>query len=130
MNNSKKNKQKKKNAVSLVESQLLSLLYGAAKDRCTYIQKQKAISCHSALNCLEKSCIPRKELKGQLKTPFERTQLVNITAEASVFVVISRAKLLQANIEQSTLLCLNFPHGVKHRSRLRVERPACTVRRS
>lgn len=48
--------------------------------------------------------IPRKELKGQLETVFEGTQLVNITAEASIPVVISRTKPLQANNQRRTLL--------------------------
>lgn len=76
---------------------------------CTDIQKQKTISCQAlrhiaSLDSSEKSYIPRKELKGQLEAPFECTQLVNITAEALVSVVISRTKLLQANTKQSTLL--------------------------
>lgn len=57
------------------------------------------------------SCIPRQELKRQLETPFEGSQLVDITAEASVTVIISRAKLLQAKYKPQDVrsITLFFP---------------------
>lgn len=43
---------------------------------------------------LEPPCVPGQELKGQLEAPFETVQLVNVTAEASVSVVVPRTELL------------------------------------
>lgn len=63
------------------------------------------MSCAS-LKSLEAGYIPREELKGKLKTPFEGTQLVDITAEASVSVVISRTKILRANANQQVMTLL------------------------
>jgi len=51
----------------------------------------QSVSCASLVQL---QCIPRQKLKRQLEAPFEGVQLVNVTAEASVSVVIAGAKLL------------------------------------
>lgn len=58
------------------------------------------LSCAS-LNSLETDSIPRQELERHLQTFFEGMQLVNVTAEASISVVISRTKFLQADTTQT-----------------------------
>lgn len=90
--------------ISLVKSQPLTL------DRQYFVSSHLKgsflpghMSCAS-LNSLETDSLPRKELKGQLETSFKGPQLVNITAEASISIIITRTKLLQANTKWSMLL--------------------------
>lgn len=71
---------------------------------------------------LQLRCIPRQKLKGQLETPFQGVQLVHITAETSISVVISWAEFLLEEIrkekkkkqkQEDTTLELEFFHCVK-----------------
>lgn len=68
------------------------------------IQKKGNNDAKSSRSCVLAvyyiTCVPRQELKWQLETAFEGSQLVNVAAETFVSIVVPRTELLHIQTQR------------------------------